>query len=50
MKLTTRGRYAVMAMVDLAEARRLEPLVQERLVQSGLPEVSTSPINHQLMP
>ena len=44
------ARRCRLAMVDLAEARRLEPLVQERLVQSGLPEVSTSPINHQLMP
>ena len=44
------ARRCRLAMLDLAEARRLEPLVQERLFQSGLPDVSTSPINHQLMP
>ena len=44
------ARRCRLAMVDLAEARRLQPLVEERLDQLTGTAVSTSPINHQLMP
>ena len=44
------ARRCRLAMVDLAEARRLQPLVEKRLDQLTGTAVSTSPINHQLMP
>ena len=44
------ARRCRMAMVDLKEARRLQPLVEERLDQLTGSAASTSPINHQLMP
>ena len=44
------ARRCRLAMVDLAEARRLQPLVEERLDQLTGTAFSTSPINHQLMP
>ena len=44
------ARRCRMAMVDLTEARRLQPLVDERLDQLTGTAASTSPINHQLMP
>ncbi len=44
------ARRCRMAMVDLNEARRLQPLVEERLDQLTGTVASTSPINHQLMP
>ena len=37
-------------MVDLNEAERLGPQVEELLDQAGVAAVSTSPINHQLNP
>ena len=44
------ARRCRLAMVDLAEAQRLQDLVEQRLDQAGVEAVSTSPISHQLMP
>ena len=44
------ARRCRLAMVDLAEAQRLQDLVEQRLDQTGVEAVSTSPISHQLMP
>ena len=46
------ARRCRLAMVDFAEAQRLEPLVETYLAQSGLVSgaTSTSPMSHQLNP
>ena len=44
------ARRSRLAMVDLEEARRLQPLVEACLNQTGVGSVSTSPISHQLNP
>ena len=44
------ARRCRLAMVDLEEARRLQPLVETCLNQTGAESVSTSPISHQLNP
>ena len=44
------ARRCRLAMVDLAEAQRLQPEVDALLVQAGVASASTSPINHQLNP
>ncbi|MGA0292116.1 MAG: glycerol-3-phosphate dehydrogenase C-terminal domain-containing protein, partial [Synechococcus sp.] len=44
------ARRCRLAMVDLNEAERLRPQVEELLNQAGVAAGSTSPINHQLNP
>jgi glycerol-3-phosphate dehydrogenase len=44
------ARRCRLAMVDLNEAERLRPQVEELLDQAGVAADSTSPINHQLNP
>ena len=44
------ARRCRLAMVDLNEAERLRPQVEELLDQAGVAAGSTSPINHQLNP
>ena len=44
------ARRCRLAMVDLNEAERLRPHVEELLDQAGVAAGSTSPINHQLNP
>lgn len=44
------ARRCRLAMVDLNEAERLQPQVEELLNQAGVAAGSTSPINHQLNP
>jgi glycerol-3-phosphate dehydrogenase len=46
------ARRCRLAMVDFAEAQRLEPLTEKHLAQSGLDSAatSTSPMSHQLNP
>jgi glycerol-3-phosphate dehydrogenase len=46
------ARRCRLAMVDFAEAQRLEPLAEKHLAQSGLASASTStsPMSHQLNP
>ena len=44
------ARRCRLAMVDLNEAERLRPHVEELLDQAGVAAGSTSPISHQLNP
>ncbi|BEV36127.1 FAD-dependent oxidoreductase [Synechococcus sp. M16CYN] len=44
------ARRCRLAMVDLTEAQRLEPVIEKHLAQSGLATTFASPIDHQLNP